>query len=71
MKIFEFSYNGCQAFIDVDEVMQVYASSGQSDAVYILYHNGTEKTFHMGNESKKKFCEDILNFKQAKSRQYD
>ena len=27
MKLFEFTYNGCQAFIDVDEVIQVYAST--------------------------------------------
>lgn len=71
MKLFEFSYNGCQAFIDVDEVIQVYVNGNQSDAVCILYKNGTEKTLYLKSENKQKFCEDILNFKQAKARQYD
>lgn len=72
MKLFEFTYNECQAFIDVDEVIQVYANGNQSDAaVCILYKNGAEKTFFFKSGYKQKFCEDILNFKQAKSRQYD
>ena len=71
MKLFEFSHNGCQAFIDVDEVIQVYTSGNTSDGVSILYRNGIEKTLYVKNENKQKFCEDILNFKQAKARQYD
>ena len=70
MNLFKCKYNECPAFIDVDEVVQLYVNNKKTGEVIILYKNGITRYLYLTSEEVERFSENLINYKISTTKQY-